>query len=54
MAREFLEEDENSLVAAEGLASHWEDNRAGKNDRGAYLKKATQGASFLRRNSEGF
>lgn len=46
MAREFLKKDAMALVGAQALASHWENNRAGKSDHGAYLKKATRGFTF--------
>jgi len=48
-AREFLENDEYALAAAKALAGHWENNRAGKLDHGAYLKKITQGFTFEKR-----
>ena len=46
MAREFLKNDEAALVGAKALASHWENNRPGKEDHGAYLKKLTRGFTF--------
>ena len=46
MAREFLEDDENALTGAKALASHWENNRAGKSNHAAYLKEITQGFAF--------
>ena len=46
MAREFLKGDEIALAGAKALASHWENNRAGKSDPTADLKKLTRGITF--------